>query len=240
MTSTTNSTSLLSAFNQLGLATTASGSAAGSNSTAGATGTTQSLSQSDFLKLLTTQLTHQDPTNPTDSNAFLTQMAQFSTVSGIQNLLTSFQTLSSSISSNQALQASSLVGQTVSAPGTQGLLSAGGSISGDFTLTSAASDAKVTITDSANGALVNQLDLGSQAAGDVPFTWNGTDSTGAAVNPGVYNVQVTALIGGTNTAVTSNIQSKVASVSLGSGSSGLQVNLQGLGSVPFSKVTTIE
>lgn len=234
-------TSMLDTFNKLGLATTSSSTSTGS--TTGATDTTsstQSLTQADFLTLLTTQLTHQDPTNPTDSNAFISQMAQFSTVSGIQNLLTSFQSLSTAITSNQALQASSLVGQTVSAPGTQGLLSSGGSISGDFTLSSAVSDATLTITDPTTKATVSQIDLGSQAAGDIPFTWNGTDSNGAAVAPGVYNVQVTAMEGGKNTAVTTNIQAKVASVSIGSGSSGLQVNLQGLGSVPFSKVTTIE
>ena len=234
-------TSLLSAFNSLGLATTGSSSAATGATTAATdtTAATQSLSQSDFLTLLTTQLTHQDPTNPTDSNAFVSQMAQFSTVSGIQNLLTSFQSLSSELTSSQALQASSLVGQTVSAPGTQGLLTSGGSISGDFTLTSAATDVNLTITGS-NGAVVSQADLGSQAAGDIPFSWNGADNSGNAVAPGVYNVQVTALIGGKNTAVATNIQSKVDSVTIGSGGSGLQVNLQGLGSVPFSKVTTIE
>ena len=230
-------TSLLSAFNSLGLATTGSSAAAtgASKSATDTTASTQSLTQADFLTLLTTQLTHQDPTNPTDSNAFVSQMAQFSTVSGIQNLLTSFQGLSSSITSDQALQASSLVGQTVSTPGTQGLLTSGGSISGDFTLTTAATDATLTITGS-NGA----IDLKSQAAGDIPFTWNGTDNSGNPVAPGVYNVQVTALIGGKNTAVATNIQSKVDSVTIGTGSSGLQVNLQGLGSVPFSKVTTIQ
>ena len=88
--------------------------------------------------------------------------------------------------------------------------------------------------------MVSQTDLGSLSAGDVPFSWNGTDNSGNAVAAGVYNVQVTAMVGGTNTAVATNIQSKVDSVTIGSGSSGLQVNLQGLGSVPFSKVTTIE
>ena len=235
-------TNLTSAFNALGLATTGSSKAAtgATTSAADTTATTQSLSQSDFLTLLTTQLTHQDPTNPTDSNAFVSQMAQFSTVSGIQNLLTSFQGLSSELTSNQALQASSIVGQNVSAPGTKGFLTAGGSISGDFTLASATSDAKLTISDPKTGAVVSQTDLGSQAAGDVPFTWNGTDNNGKAVAAGIYNVQVTAVVGGSNTAVATNIQSKVDSVTIGSGSSGLQVNLQGLGSVPFSKVTTIE
>ncbi len=239
--STSDTTSLLSAFNALGLATTSnsSSSTGAASSATDTTAATQSLSQADFLKLLTTQLTHQDPTNPTDSNTFVSQMAQFSTVSGIGNLLTSFQGLASSITSDQALQASSLVGQTVSAPGTQGYLTSGGSISGDFTLTTATSDAKVTITDPTTGATVSQIDLQSQSAGDVPFTWNGADTNGNAVAPGVYNIQVTAMENGKNTAIATNIQSVVDSVTIGTGSSGLQVNLKGLGSVPFSKVTSI-
>jgi len=215
----------------LGLATTAGGTSG--------SGKTQSLTQADFLKLLTTQLTHQDPTNPSDSNAFLNQMAQFSTVSGIQDLLTSFQTLSSSITSDQTLQASSLIGQTVSSAGNEALLSAGGTVNGDFTLDSSASDVKLTITDPNSGATVRQIDLGTLAAGNVPFTWDGKDGNGVAANPGVYKVQVTALIGGANTAVATNIQSKVSSVTVGTGGSGLQVNLQGLGSVPLSKIQTI-
>jgi flagellar basal-body rod modification protein FlgD len=184
-------------------------------------------------------MTHQDPTNPTDSNAMVQQMAEFSTVSGIDSLVTSFQGLSSSITSNQTIQASNLVGQYVYAPGSQAVLTSGGTVSGNFTLSSAASDSTLTITDS-KGATVNQIDLGSQAAGQVPFTWNGTNSSGAAVSPGIYNVKVTAMEGGKNTAQTTNILSQVNSVTVGSGTNGLQLNLVGLGSVPFSSVSTIQ
>jgi Flagellar hook capping protein len=39
-----------------------------------------SLDGGDFLKLLTTQLTFQDPLEPTDNEAMLAQMAQFSSL----------------------------------------------------------------------------------------------------------------------------------------------------------------
>lgn len=234
-------TSLINAFNQIGLATTgATNSATGANSsTKDISGTTQSLTQSDFLTLLTTQLTHQDPTSPTDSNAFISQMAQFSTVTGIQNLLSSFQTLSSSLTSDQSLQAANLVGKTVSVPAKSAYLTSGGSVIGDFTLASSTSNARVTVTNPTTGAVVDQFDMGAQAAGNVPFTWKGVDLKGNQVASGVYNIQVTALVNGSNTAVTTNIQSLVDSVSLGSGGSGLQVNLQNGNSVPFSKVLSI-
>ena len=231
------SSSLLSTFNSLGLATTANqGSSAISTSTSGSP---QMLSQADFLKLLTTQLNNQDPTSPTDSNTMLNQMSQIATVSGINNLLSSFQTLSSSITSGQSLQAANLVGQNILAPGTQAYLTQGGAVSGNFTLTTATSDAKLRVTDS-KGNIVNQTDLGSQAAGTIPFGWNGTDGSGNPVASGVYNVSVTAMIGGKNTAVKTNLVSQVSSVSLSNGTTPTQLNLTGLGSIPLSSVVSIE
>src|SRR5258708_13686312 len=56
------------------------------------------------------QLKTQDPTSPIDSNTFLTQLAQLSEVQGITQLNTSFSALSGSLTSSQALQASSLLG----------------------------------------------------------------------------------------------------------------------------------
>ncbi|WP_347987075.1 flagellar hook capping FlgD N-terminal domain-containing protein [Methylomonas sp. AM2-LC] len=231
--------SLQDTFNKLGLATTTSTSS--SSSTSKTSGSSNTLSQSDFLALLTKQLTTQDPTNPTDSNAMIQQMAEFSTVTGINSLLTSFQDLSKSITSDQTIQASSLVGQYVYAPVSQAVLTSGGNVDGYFTLSSAATDSTLTITNHSTGATVKQIDLGSQAAGQVAFNWDGLDSSGAAAPTGIYDVKVTAMVGGKNTAQTTNIRSQVNSVTVGTGSSGLQLNLVGLGSsVPFSSISTIQ
>ena len=54
------------------------------------TATKKTLGQEDFLKLMTTQLQYQDPFKPMDNGEFLGQMAQFSTVSSIQSLQSSF------------------------------------------------------------------------------------------------------------------------------------------------------
>src|SRR3569832_2993970 len=74
------------------------------------------LGQSDFLKLMTSQLRNQDPMQPMDIGAFLGQIAQFSQVSGIQDMQASVKQLVDTLSSNQAMQASSQVGKTVVAP----------------------------------------------------------------------------------------------------------------------------
>ena len=136
------------------------------------------------------------------------------------------------------LQATNLIGKTVSTASNQGALAAGGSIKGSVALTSSSSDVSVQIINPSNGTVVSSMDLGSQAAGDVPFSWNGTNSDGTQASPGIYQVKVQSMVNGTNTALTTNIQSQVSSVSMGA--QGVQVNLAGgLGSVNLSQVTQI-
>ncbi|MDD2863909.1 MAG: flagellar hook assembly protein FlgD [Methylococcales bacterium] len=197
-----------------------------------------SLGQDDFLKLMTTQMTHQDPNNPMQNGEFLSQMAQFGTVSGIQDLQKSFADFSNSIQSNQALQASGLVGRTVSAPSNTGVLAAGGEINGKVNLASSTPSLQVAISNSA-GELVKTLDLKNQSAGDIPFTWDGTNEAGTLVSPGVYKISAVAAVDGKNVAQTTDIESKVESVSMASGSTPMQVNLVGANSIDFGKVKQI-
>lgn len=223
------STSAIDTFNNLGLSTTA-------NSTAPQK---QTLGQDQFLKLLTTQLTHQDPMKPMDNGEFLGQMAQFSTVSGIQDLQASFKDFAASISSDQALQAAGLVGRFVSAPSDQALLAAGGSVSGDFELPTSSPQVALKVVNPQTGETVRDLSLGPQPSGTTAFTWDGMDNNGQFANPGVYNIQVQAQIDGANTALATNIKSQVKSVTMGSGNTGLQVNLTGLGTVKFNQIKQI-
>jgi len=219
-------------------ASSLSTSAAAQSISSGKGATAKSLGQADFLKLMTAQMTHQDPTAPMTNGDFLSQIAQFGTVDGIQGLQGSFNGFANSMGSNQSLQATNLIGKTVSTATNQGALAAGGALKGSVDLDSSSSDVSVQIIDSSNGSVINKMDLGSQAAGSVPFSWNGTNSDGTKASPGIYQVKVNAMVNGANTALTTNIQSQVSSVSMGA--QGVQVNLAGgLGSVNLSQVTQI-
>ena len=188
---------------------------------------------------MTTQMTHQDPSKPMENGEFITQMAQFGTVSGIQDLQKSFGEFSSSINSSQALQATSLVGRHVSAPSTKGMLEVGGDITGNINLTDSASNIKVAITNTTTGEVVQNLDLGEHSAGKVPFVWDGLNSNKVMASPGVYKIEATAYVDGKNTALETDINSKVDSVTMGSGSTGMKINLKGLDSVDFNKIKQI-
>ena len=204
-----------------------------------ATAKKTTLGQADFLKLMTAQMTHQDPTKPMENGEFLSQMAQFGTVNGIQDLQASFKDFAGSISSNQALQAAGLVGHTVLAPSDKGLLAAGGHIKGTLDLTESSPNVRVKIIDPANGNIIKNIDLGSHSAGTVDFSWDGMNEAGNFANPGVYNVQVESLVDGKNTTLIPNIVSQVESISMGSGTQGVQVNLTGLDSISFNNIKQI-
>lgn len=200
---------------------------------------TASLSQDEFLKLMTAQMTHQDPTKPMQNGEFLSQMAQFGTVSGIQGLQQSFEDFSASISSDQALQAASLVGRTVSVPSDYGLLSVGGEIKGNFDLSASASTVNVSITDPQTGDVVRTVSLGQQSAGTVPFVWDGLNDAGTLASPGVYKVQAQASIDGVNTVFQPSLEATVESVSMSNGANGVQVSLAGLGEFSFNQIKQI-
>ncbi len=198
-----------------------------------------SLNQAQFLKLMTTQMTHQMPDKPMESGAFLTQMAQFGTVTGIQDLQQLFSDFTGSMSSNQALQAAGLVGKSVAVPATQGVLTSGGNLSGAVNLTASVQTLNVSIENAA-GETVKTLDLGANSKGDIPFVWDGKKEDGTQAETGTYKIKAMASIDGKETQLSTDIVSKVESVSMANGTAGLTVNLAGgSSSIDFNKVKKI-
>lgn len=72
--------------------------------------TSQSLGKDDFLKLLITQLSNQDPTSPMENTEFIAQMAQFSSLEQMTNMATSFTELANMLTASEA---SNVIGKTV-------------------------------------------------------------------------------------------------------------------------------
>jgi len=212
----------------------ATGSTSSSTSASGATGGL-SLGGTDFLTLMLAQLQNQDPTSPIDSNAFLTQLAQLSEVQGIQSLNTSF---TSSLAASQTMQASSLLGHDVLATSSTAELTSGGSVTGAVAVPQTSSDVKVNILNSA-GTTVDTVDLGAQSTGIVGFTWDGTVTGGATAPTGTYTLSASVDGVATGTNVATYVSGTVDSVTMASGTSGLVLNVSGVGSVPFANVVQI-
>ncbi|MEQ3693848.1 MAG: flagellar hook assembly protein FlgD [Thalassolituus sp.] len=131
------------------------------------------LGKNAFLELMVAQLNNQNPLEPTDNQAFVAQLAQFSSVEGIDNLNDTAQSMATQFTSNAALQASSLVGQSVIVEGnTTGLLTNGGVVSGYVDVPAATGDITLTIENAA-GQTLEQIPLGSHDQGSMSVRWDG-------------------------------------------------------------------
>lgn len=197
------------------------------------------LGQTEFLDLMITQLKTQDPFSPMENGDFISQMAQFSSVTGLAELQQSFDKLASSLQSNQALQASSLVGRTVLVPSAVGTLPVGGSLSGAVNLPASSGSVGINVQD-ASGQIIRRLELGSQPSGEVYFNWDGLSNAGTPAQPGRYFVSADAGMNGDTVALETLMSSSVASVTLGQGGSGLTLNLTDGNVVDFSSVKEIK
>ncbi|WP_312949028.1 flagellar hook assembly protein FlgD [Superficieibacter sp.] len=165
-------------------------------STNAVTGNSASDLQSSFLTLLVAQLKNQDPTNPLQNNELTTQLAQISTVSGIEKLNTTLGSISGQIDSSQSLQASTLIGHGVMIPGTTVLSGNKTTTPFGVELQQAADKVTATITDK-SGKVVNTIDIGNLTAGVHTFSWDGTMTDGTAAPEGSYNVSIAASNGAT-------------------------------------------
>lgn len=224
--------------------TTYSGASASSTSSDGTstsgtttTSSTSSLGQADFLKLMTEQLKNQDPLKPLDNSQFLGQLAQFSTVQGIETLNTSFSDLSSSLTNDQMLKGAELVGHQVLVPSTSLAVSADGSTTDGVVIAPSAGDVTVEIKND-SGETVRKLSLTASGNGEVPFSWDGKDASGNALPAGTYTATATHLTAaGASTSMNTYVNATVDSVTVGS--SGLYVNLANLGSTSIDNVIRI-
>lgn len=161
--------------------------------------------QNRFLTLLSAQLRNQDPTSPMESAQMTSQLAQISTVDGIERLNKTMQSLLSDSQSAQNLQAASLVGRGVLVPGTT-MTYANGAGGFGFDLAGPADEVTATITD-ANGLTIRTLNLGSADGGVQVVPWDGRNAAGEQVADGKYKVSVSAKRG--NEAVGAEVLSAV-------------------------------
>ncbi len=181
-----------------------------------------------FLKLLVAQMQNQDPLSPMDNAQVTSQMAQISTVNGIDKLNTSVQALSGQFVQMQALQGATLVGRDVVVPGD--LLSiSSGQAQGGFELGNAADSVTVEVL-APSGQVLDTIRLGAQTSGMHSFGW----PAGAADDSSGLRFRITAKSGATKLAVTPLMRDRVDAVAT-SGDS-LNLELEKSGSVPYGTV----
>jgi flagellar basal-body rod modification protein FlgD len=193
--------------------------------------------KNQFMDLLVAQLQNQNPLEPKEGAEFLSQLAQFSTVDGIERLNTSMSDLSSGFRSGQALQATALVGRKVEVDSNIGLLGSSGGLAGSVAMDQPMVDVRIQIKDSA-GALVKELPLGTQASGSVHFQWDGTNAAGEPMPLGEYLVEAVGVADGESQQLRTLVGVNVDSVTLG-GQGEVSLNLRNGTTVSLDQVRNI-
>lgn len=200
----------------------------------------QAMGKDAFLQLLVTQLKNQDPLSPQDNGAFVAQLAQFSSLEGINNLNDSVNAISSNFSSSQALQASSLVGRSVITQTDKAMVDTSKSMTGSVAVTAATGNVSVKITDK-DGNVVRTLDMGAQSAGSSSFVWDGKNDAGETAPAGTYTFNATTKNDkGDSVALATSLPATVTSVTLSQTGGEMVLNLAGgMGSIKLSQIQTI-
>ena len=216
--STTNNFDAAAMNAQLGVKTSSTGSALAS-----------AAEQADrFLTLLVTQMKNQDPLNPMDNAQITTQMAQISTVSGIDKLSAALGDMNALMLQTQTLEGAALVGKQVLVAGSKLSLDADGSATAGFELAGAAQWVTVSVK-GASGKVIDTVEMGKVAAGRHIFQWTGTDPKAQGLT-----FEVSAKNGATAVAATRLVTDRVDAVYSENGQ--LSIALVGNGTVKYSEI----
>lgn len=183
-----------------------------------------------FMQLMIAQLKNQSPTSPAETTDFMQQISSMSSVESIANLNTTMEQLSNSLMTSQtALQASSMVGQQAFIKTDKAVLGESGNVQGVVTLPASASDVRLSVYDQ-SGSLVDRVSIGAKESGDHQFTWSGENFPA-----GEYRVVAEAQVGDEYETAESYIGFTVNSVTLGQNGIGMALNTDA-GSVGINDV----
>ena len=199
-----------------------------------------------FMTLLITQMKNQDPMNPLDNAQVTSQLAQLSTVTGINQLNSTLESLKSSYQQSETLQAATMIGHGVLVAGDKVSLQGGKGIMG-VEIGSAADKVQVIVTDPRTGKDVQTIDMGPQQPGTVPIAWDGVpdpsqvgpDGKPVTLRDGNYLIRVVASRGDEVLKDARSLSfDSVASVTT-SPKDGVKLNLPNLGVVSMADIKQI-
>ena len=196
------------------------------------------LTQADFFALLTKELSNQDPTKPVDNNEMISQMTAFSTTDGVQKLNESFDNFATSMTSSQALQASSLVGRSVLVEDNIFGMSEGDAVKGKLVSDEAASNVNIYVENVA-GEVIQTVPVGNVAAGGYTFTWDGQTSNGEPAAEGAYRFRIVGLVNGEASELEAMTYRKVDSVTLAGAGGNIMLNLNGGNTMALADVVEV-
>jgi len=159
------------------------------------TGAQKTVGKDDFLKLFVSKLQNQDPLKPMDDQAFIAQLAQFSSLEQLKNMNDNLsQSINWDVLNNQTVNnsvAAQIIGKEVVANLSDLALDDENTPKISYELSESASDVQIDVLD-ANGDTVRSVKLENVASGRNSFVWDGKNDAGDRLPPGSYSVEVSA------------------------------------------------
>ena len=198
----------------------------------------QTLGIDSFLTLMTAQLKNQDPLKPLEGTEFISQLAQFGTVSGVQEMQTSIESLASSLRSTQTLNGATMIGRDILASADSFEHVQGGTVGGQIDVPSGTTALQLRITDS-SGAVVRTIQLPT-AEGTQNFSWDGLRSDGTQAESDTYDIEAVATVRGQTGSLEVLMSGRVSSVSLDSTGTNLTLNTPSLGAISMADVRRVQ
>lgn len=196
------------------------------------------LTQADFFALLTKELSNQDPTKPVDNNEMISQMTAFSTTDGVAKLNDQFDNFATSMTSSQALQASSLVGRSVLVEDNVFGMKEGEAVKGKLVSDKPASNVNIYVENIA-GEVIQTVPVGKVAAGGFTFTWDGQTAKGEPAAEGAYRFRIVGLVDGKASEIEAQTYRKVDSVTLAGSGGNIMLNLNGGSAMALADVVEV-
>nr|WP_298719752.1 flagellar hook capping FlgD N-terminal domain-containing protein [uncultured Steroidobacter sp.] len=198
----------------------------------------QTLGIDSFLTLMTAQLKNQDPLKPLEGTEFISQLAQFGTVSGVQGMQTSLETLAASLRSTQTLNGATMIGRDILASAASFDHTQGGTVNGQIDVPPGTTSLQLRITDS-SGVVVREIQL-ETAEGTRDFTWDGLRTDGTQAESDTYDIEAVATVRGQTGSLEVLMAGRVSSVSLDASGTNLTLNTAALGPVSMAAVRRVQ
>jgi flagellar basal-body rod modification protein FlgD len=175
-----------------GISATQALSGAGTTDATKSTSPSKTLDMNAFMRMFTTQLKYQDPTNPLESYELAAQLAQFSSVEKLTDISAKLEEQQQYLVSLTNAQMVQMIGKEVIGAYDGIHVGDDGVSKGYYELPSQAANVTVKIY-SESGALVRTLNVGAQNPGRYDVGWDGKDDAGNALPHGTYRFNVEPL-----------------------------------------------
>ncbi len=200
--------------------------------------TDEQMGQQQFLTLFTAQLKMQNPLDPVKNEAFVAQLAQFSSLEANISMKQSLDTMVTAMGSDRVMASASLIGKSVAVPDAAVQVTNGVGGQGVIPLPTGAAGLQVNVTD-ASGNVVRELIYPAQPVGDFSVNWDGTDGAGNMVPDGSYRFSAAGVVGGQTVGLSVNAVAKVMAVRTNSADNSLLLEFEGGKTLPLAEVNRI-